>query len=55
MVRFPWISRRIVVGVVVFTLTLGGFQVQSMGSGITDGTSNTLTGGIARIIVVEEN
>lgn len=53
MVHFPWMSRRIVIGLVVCTLTLGGFLLQAAGAlagvggspggiaGITDGTSNT--------------
>ncbi|MGH2533243.1 MAG: hypothetical protein ACRDJW_13170 [Thermomicrobiales bacterium] len=28
MARFSWISRRIVIGLVVFALTLGGFLLQ---------------------------
>ncbi|MGH2561190.1 MAG: hypothetical protein ACRDJH_19145 [Thermomicrobiales bacterium] len=52
-VHFPWISRRIVIGLVVFALTLGGFLLQPTGAlagvggspgwnaSISDGTSNT--------------
>ena len=53
MARCTWISRRIVIGVVVCALTLGGFLLQPAGAlagistspggigYITDGTSNT--------------
>jgi hypothetical protein len=54
MARFPRISRRIAIGMVVLTLTLGGFLLQPAGAlasvggstgwlaSISDGTSNTI-------------
>ena len=46
MVRFPMLSRRIVIGVVACTLTLGGLLLQPAGALAGFGTS---PGGIAHI------